>query len=235
MPIDPQLNNGVDGLEPESEPAEPSNILGKNQKWAAAGLAVFAFFVVVLWFVQLKNNIYAPLNSTANTAEQAQIDSQTASDLALKNKDTDGDGINDYDELKLYKTSPYLADSDSDGLQDSAEIKGGTDPNCPQGRTCSGTGDLSAGAADAAAAPPASSSDALNNLQSQSAALNDILNQSDAGAAEDLTAEQKQLLETMDAMSLRQLLLEAGMPQADLDKISDADLMRSYSEILNSQ
>jgi len=33
--------------------------------------AVFAFLIVALWFAQLKNNIYAPLNGNANSANLA--------------------------------------------------------------------------------------------------------------------------------------------------------------------
>ncbi|OGY89785.1 MAG: hypothetical protein A3B30_01120 [Candidatus Komeilibacteria bacterium RIFCSPLOWO2_01_FULL_52_15] len=57
---------------------------------------------------------------------------------ALKSKDTDEDGLSDYDEVYLFDTSPYLADSDSDTLSDPDELKAGTDPNCPKGQTCQG-------------------------------------------------------------------------------------------------
>jgi len=44
--------------------------------------------------------------------------------------DTDGDGINDGDELNKYKSDPLVADSDKDGLNDYEEaIKYNTDPN----------------------------------------------------------------------------------------------------------
>jgi hypothetical protein len=38
------------------------------------------------------------------------------------NPDTDGDGLNDYQEARSYGTSPLLIDSDSDGVSDYAEI-----------------------------------------------------------------------------------------------------------------
>lgn len=50
--------------------------------------------------------------------------------------DSDGDGINDFDEEITYGTSAFLADSDSDGLTDQQEIADNTDPNCATGRTC---------------------------------------------------------------------------------------------------
>jgi len=55
----------------------------------------------------------------------------------LKARDTDGDGLSDYDEANIYFTSPYLADSDGDIKTDKEELIAGTDPNCPQGKTCS--------------------------------------------------------------------------------------------------
>lgn len=44
--------------------------------------------------------------------------------------DTDGDGINDGDEINKHKTDPLIADSDKDGLNDYEEVvKYNTDPN----------------------------------------------------------------------------------------------------------
>ena len=98
---DESINN-QDGF--NEKPTPPP--LDKNQKIAAAGLAVFAVLIVVLWVTQLKNNIYGPFNSPAGSS---QIASETqTSDEALKTKDTDGDGLSDYDELYIYSTSPYL-------------------------------------------------------------------------------------------------------------------------------
>lgn len=42
--------------------------------------------------------------------------------------DSDKDGIADYDEVVLYKTNPFAADSDNDGFTDGAEILSGYDP-----------------------------------------------------------------------------------------------------------
>jgi hypothetical protein len=43
-------------------------------------------------------------------------------------KDTDQDGITDYDEVHLYGTDPFSADTDGDGFTDGAEILNGYDP-----------------------------------------------------------------------------------------------------------
>ena len=44
------------------------------------------------------------------------------------NKDTDGDGLTDGAELKVYFTDPLNPDTDGDGITDGEEIIRGTDP-----------------------------------------------------------------------------------------------------------
>jgi len=216
MPNDSEFNNQADF--PDFDANQAPEPLNKNQKIAAASLAVFAILIIVLWAAQLRNNIYGPFNSSpsGNLAATEATD-QTQ---ALKNKDTDGDGLSDYDELNVYLTSPYLADTDSDGLSDSAEIKNNTDPNCPQGRTCAGEL-LQSAAADA-------TNDTLNSLLNQFGATNPT------NPSASLNSEQLNTLKNIDAASLRQLLIQQGMPKETLDKISDADLLKSYQETLDS-
>jgi len=73
------------------------------------------------------------------TINNANVNASALAALnALKTKDTDGDGISDYDELYSTHTSPYLKDSDGDGTPDGTEVQQGTDPNCPKGKTCEG-------------------------------------------------------------------------------------------------
>ena len=45
--------------------------------------------------------------------------------------DTDSDGLNDYEEVKVYHTDPCNPDSDEDGMSDGQEVKLGRDPNGP--------------------------------------------------------------------------------------------------------
>ncbi|MBI5221637.1 MAG: hypothetical protein HY979_02435 [Candidatus Magasanikbacteria bacterium] len=45
--------------------------------------------------------------------------------------DTDGDGITDYDEVKIYHTNPLKADTDGDGYSDGAELRRGYNPLGP--------------------------------------------------------------------------------------------------------
>ncbi len=99
-------------------------------------LLVFLVATLFLGALQLWNAIRSPFTlPTARSNTNAL--GPTASIIAsLTAKDTDSDGLNDYDELYRYQTSPYLADSDSDGAQDRDEVTDGKNPNCPEGQTC---------------------------------------------------------------------------------------------------
>ena len=46
----------------------------------------------------------------------------------IRKADSDGDGISDGDEVKLYRTNPLLADTDGDGVPDRVEVNSGSDP-----------------------------------------------------------------------------------------------------------
>ena len=228
MPNDSEFNNQADF--PDFDANQAPEPLNKNQKIAAASLAVFAILIIVLWAAQLRSNIYGPFNSgtAGNLAAGSEATDQTQ---ALKNKDTDGDGLSDYDELNVYLTSPYLADTDSDGLSDSAEIKNNTDPNCPQGRTCAtGLVEETGGANNTASGTLNSLLDQFGMSGQQTSGTTNL----PAGQA-GLNSDQVNALKNIDAASLRQLLIQAGMPQATLDKISDADLMKSYGETFSGQ
>ena len=46
----------------------------------------------------------------------------------LIGKDTDGDGLFDREEVKVYATDPLKPDTDGDGFSDGDEVKGGYNP-----------------------------------------------------------------------------------------------------------
>ncbi len=94
---------------------------------------------MTLTVVQIRRSIIMPF--TAPIEQLFKIDKifgQTDEEKAeeAKRKDTDGDGLSDWDEANLYQTSAYLADTDSDGDPDNIEIANQTDPNCPEGQVC---------------------------------------------------------------------------------------------------
>jgi len=105
-------------------------------------LIVVALVPLTLWQFNrnLENSFYI---SSSDGNFNINLNSELATNTSLpvienlRELDTDGDGINDYDELYNYKTSPYIQDSDSDSIADNIEVDQGTDPNCPEGTTCS--------------------------------------------------------------------------------------------------
>ncbi|MDP3794275.1 MAG: hypothetical protein Q8R07_06065, partial [Candidatus Uhrbacteria bacterium] len=115
--------------------------LRSEQRTAVVVLFLCAVSALGLSISQFSQQLHAPFLISKNKqqltqkffADQAREDNKVG---ALKQKDTDHDGLSDYDELYVYRTSPYLADSDSDDISDAIEIAQGADPNCPKGKTC---------------------------------------------------------------------------------------------------
>ena len=162
---------------------------------AALGLGVYQWRSSILRAFEKEPSKYRSL-------EQQEQDRLTE----LKTKDTDSDGINDYDESYVFLTSPYLEDSDSDGISDLEELKAGSDPNCPKGKDC---GPLGGGVV----ADPFE-----DNLS--------IFPENDG----ELEIVDQMLNPTIE--QIRQLLLDSGIDKNELANIDDDVLMELYSESL---
>jgi len=195
------------------------NELKKSQKIAAGVLAFFAFLIIIIWVIQFKNSLKSPFDyrpenprQAVNTEEACADGSCAGSEEDLRKLDTDHDGLNDYDELNFYKTSPYIEDTDSDGLLDGEEINLDEDPLCPVGQDCTPLSGSDSGLEDV----PVSSGLPATTLP-ESATVGGLL---DSG---------------LDAATLRQLLLANGMQKELLDQISDEELLKSFSEIVQTQ
>ena len=102
--------------------------------WATLGFGTMALVFGVIHF---RNGISAPFSSRGlREIAGSQSDSGNPQFAELSQQDTDGDGLNDYDELYVHQTSPYLEDSDSDGVGDGQELVSSTNPNCAFERNC---------------------------------------------------------------------------------------------------
>jgi len=188
----------------------------RKEKLAFLGLVVLAVFVVYLGFRQMGNNLKTPFALFAlqhSVGEQISFDQNFANE-ELKKKDTDADGLKDYDELYIYQTSPYLTDTDSDGLNDKTEADSGSDPNCPKGQDCYGS------------------------LVQNQAAANTATSSLEISVSELPTADQILLQNLLgsnpDPKVLRDFLIQNGIDSKELEKFSDNDLLAFFKEFVSS-
>lgn len=108
----------------------------RERRWSFGVISVIGFAAIILGSVQIISDIRSPFYVAKDTNTNTSAQPSSANLEALRSKDTDQDGLDDYTELYIQGTSPYLGDSDSDKVNDNDEVKAGTDPNCPQGQTC---------------------------------------------------------------------------------------------------
>ncbi len=189
-------------------PAQESKKLSSEQKISFVLLLIFAVLVLGLGALKIRNTMYQPFALT--NAIPPSIKSLADNINSLQYRDTDFDGLNDFEELYVYQTSPYLADTDSDGVKDKDEIAKGTSPTCSVGKVCSGV--LSTGAATASR-----STSSLVNVMPPTGPV---------------PVDLDTLLS--DPKLLRPALINSGLAKDVLDQLSDDQLMAIVKEALPS-
>lgn len=216
--------------------------ISRGRKIAVVFLAIFALGIIVLWGINFKNLIKGPFEGNNSLAERNQAQKTCPSGNCTfsqqqkqKNKDTDNDGLSDWEELNIHNTSPYLKDSDSDGMSDKQEIKQGSDPNCPAGEDCQNFASEKkySTSSERANIFPASSTD-----QKSGKLLNGLKQNNSTGSSFDSldSATAKKVLKGEgDAKTLRQAFLKMGISKEKLNSISDEQLMRMYKNSLNKK
>ncbi len=132
----PEYTKGnLENLE-QKDSSSPKDFGSKKTFIFVGIIGVAALF---LGFFQIYQNIRSPFQTALTLNSSTYLTSDQLQEIdSLKAKDTDSDGLLDYDELYYYNTSPYLKDSDSDGFTDKEELESNNDPNCPSGLDCSG-------------------------------------------------------------------------------------------------
>lgn len=181
----------------------------RRQKIAALSLVLLAIVIIIFSALQFHSKLNAPFATKGNGNNSA-----TSTDSKLI--DSDSDGLSDYDEINNYQTSPYLEDSDSDGILDKDEVAQGTDPNCPTGKVCNST-----------EAPISNASSTVESI------FGDLTANGGTTAAEiggvSTTGE-------VTPAILRQILLQSGtLTAADLEKISDEEILANYQKAVTEQ
>lgn len=215
--------------------------LNFKQKAGVVGLIILTIFVVSAWMLNLNQSIRNPVSgdqdNNNNSIESGSTCSGGDCGTADTTKDSDGDGLSDWEEVNTYNTSPYLEDTDSDGINDKEEIEQGSDPNCPQGEDCGNSGsfsnnDAEGGSGGSGGYSGSSTSTADSSLsQNFSPDLN-----LDATTSKELndSGEFNEVMQgSGDPEALREMLLQAGMDENMLNQVSDEQLMQSYQEVLN--
>ncbi len=193
-----------------------------QQKLSFIMLIIFGIIIVVLGFLQMRNTIYTPFvirSSNFNGGEGAPLfeDEQ----VKLQSIDTDHDGINDYEELNFYGTSPYLPDTDSDEIDDKTEIINHTDPNCPEGQKCS-----------------IKENEATTSTQGMVPVLGE---QTGIGSDPGIASAPPEILDNLGALSkdpqkLREMMLRSGaVSRAELDKVDDATILQLAQGLVEQQ
>lgn len=171
---------------------------------------------VVFGMLYLVQHLKDPFIITYTGERVWTEDEEEAREIARqKREDTDDDGINDYDELSIYETSPYLNDSDSDGLTDDFEVTNGMDPTCPSGQECRTADGVTI--------------DEENELADELASAEQAAAQAQADY-ERITAA----LQNMSADDIRSLLLQSGADRAEVEGMTDEQLQMVYGEVLGA-
>ncbi len=184
------------------------NTLSKEQKIGFVLLLAFAILAISLGVLQIRNTMYGhfALNNKVPNTLKDQVNTVDA----LRFRDTDRDGLNDFDELYVYGTSPYLTDTDSDGIPDGDEVKRGLNPNCAEGKDCSLTPDTAAVSVGVSSTLIASMA-----IPADQPAI-------DLGKA------------VQDPVQVRKMLISGGVNKDVVAKFSDAELMKMITEIMSS-
>jgi len=203
----------------------PPADLNLEQKIAFGLLLFLGVGGVVFGVRSFGANIYRPIQeqfAKMYTGEDVVNPNakDTAEREAQKTKDSDSDGLSDYDELYVYNTSPYLADSDSDGTDDKTEVFAGEDPNCPKGKDCVGGGETVA--TDENGAQQLLTGTPGNEGVIQSGQVN-------LRTSEDV----KNFFQSATVAQIRTALLQAGVSQAEIDTMTDEDLQTLFQQAVS--
>ncbi|MBI3120065.1 MAG: hypothetical protein HYZ08_00450 [Candidatus Kerfeldbacteria bacterium] len=257
---------------PAQEPVAREPLQVQLDRWLSSIAAddhrtrVYAFGIIagllgvtlVLGVLQIFNTLNLPfvLDGSQVTGIDARKTAQIQTLDELRNQDTDQDTLDDYAELYVFETSPYTKDSDSDGVDDDAEVKSGNDPNCPEGETCSLDLTNPVSAEPLTEAGQLSASQIRDVLKANGVSIAQVDALTDEQVVELYAEVQKtgttgsvgsstpsspeaqealtQLL-SLNASDLRNLLISSGVSEAEISKLTDEQVQAVFRTSLVDQ
>ncbi|HNU95875.1 MAG TPA: hypothetical protein PKH95_00510 [Candidatus Magasanikbacteria bacterium] len=179
-----------------------------EQKLGFAFLFIFAVLFLIISFFQIRANLYRPYALTNAVPDILIKEKFSDPTEALHFRDTDKDGINDFDEIYIYGTSAYLEDTDSDGISDKDEIAQGKNPLCAEGGSC-------------------------EKQQEEIISWKGLENLIQENVLENTLFDPQTYLK--DPKELKKLLISSGVDQKLLDGITDEELVLVGQEIFGSE
>jgi hypothetical protein len=205
--------------------------------------------VLTVWNMRERLSLDLPvLGDGIQNAEEYAKGILEMQDDQLRAQDSDQDGLTDYEELRVYGTSPFIADTDSDKIADADEVKAGGDPNCPVGKNCTlANAEFATGTRTSSpyAGPeilaiidnPAEirrllieggvDARVLETIDDQSLQL---LAQEALNATTQPTPEKLELIKNLQPSQIRALLREQGFADDVLSQITDDQLMAIFQQ-----
>lgn len=207
------------------------------------GVVVLGYLSLLLWFNVHRVYVAMHPKSVTNTvAASAELE-------ALKTKDTDHDGLSDYDELFFYHSSPYLFSTAGDGISDGVKAQKGENPSCAENTTCNptptvnvnGTGNSNSSLTPdflRSALKAAGVADSTLNNTNDSDLLsiyNKVVGQTpssngNTSATSALTMDQ---LQSMSGSEVRSLLVANGISASTLSTVDDATLQQIFQQVIS--
>lgn len=197
--------------------------LGPHERLILGAVILGGIAALIFAFPYMGKRIGAPYAPKGTATFKTLEEQEAEKEAALRIQDTDRDGLVDYDEIYVWKTSAYLADSDSDGFDDKTEIDSGNDPNCPRGKECGGV---------LVKQPEAEGPGTATSNELVPSDVQTFL-PGNAGSQTSGATNIQQMLDKLGSLSpddLRKLLIEQGASRETIDALSDEKLMQFYKE-----
>ncbi|MCD6442097.1 hypothetical protein J7L24_00925 [bacterium] len=225
----------------------------KSKAFQIFCLSTLGLFVLVLGFFQIRGAIYGPFEGFGKSRKEEKTTLTQEEILSIlsehaKQEDTDKDGISDYDEVYVYKTSPYIQDSDSDAFSDQEEIEAGSDPlnpnSTPYRQDKDAESNLSEDSMPEVPENEQFSSEDIRNFLIQAGIAKEIvdnINDNDLKKLYNDTKEETGIdpqdlessyLPEVDISLLRQALIDEGVDALMLEQIDDDTLKEMFLQSL---